>query len=163
MSDETYFVDGPWQDEPDREEFVHAELRCLVMRRRGHLNGYVGTPKAHPYYGMTDEMAEPICDLDVHGGVTFIGSGKTLSETEDFWWIGFDTAHAFDYTPAVEEIIHEMNLKHPMPIDYQEYRNFEYVMRETRNLAEQLAAMWQPPSYEEWRDKVNVILDSWQG
>jgi hypothetical protein len=39
--------DGPWQSEPDRMEFKHAGLDCLLSRntRMFHWCGYAGVPK----------------------------------------------------------------------------------------------------------------------
>lgn len=55
---------GPWMDEPDELEWRDEAtgLSCLI--RRGHfgqLNGYVGVPPGHPYYGWhgTDEIPMP--------------------------------------------------------------------------------------------------------
>ncbi len=53
MSKMIFCVHGEWEDEPDFEEFVHAELPCIVVRgggSYGHLCGYVGVPPAHPAY-----------------------------------------------------------------------------------------------------------------
>jgi hypothetical protein len=51
-------------------------------------NGYVQIPLNHPWHGLHyDDI-----DVEVHGGLTFNADG----------WIGFDTAHAFDYWPEKE-------------------------------------------------------------
>jgi hypothetical protein len=46
---------GPWQDEPDRVEWndERTGLACRIIRNMmfGHLNGYVGVPPTHPYFG----------------------------------------------------------------------------------------------------------------
>ena len=47
----TFAVRGEWEQEPDDEEFVHAELPCCIQRGPlGSLCGYVGVPEAHPHY-----------------------------------------------------------------------------------------------------------------
>src|SRR5262249_33432277 len=61
---ETLFVDrtgwpaGPWDTEPDREDFEHVGLACLALRHPEYGNwcGYVGVSATHPLYGvgMTD-------------------------------------------------------------------------------------------------------------
>ena len=43
----------PWENEPDRKEWMAHGLRCVIQRIKhsGHLCGYVGVPKGHPLYG----------------------------------------------------------------------------------------------------------------
>ena len=54
-------------------------------------------------------------DINVHGGLTF---GGTLDEFKNKRFYGFDTAHAFDNTPKVQ--------------------NLEYVTKEVESMVEQL-------------------------
>jgi hypothetical protein len=64
------WASGPWDDEPDRADFVHAGFVCLVLRAAnysGHLNGYVGLPAGHPWHGKDYGDIE----AEVHGGLTF--------------------------------------------------------------------------------------------
>lgn len=49
---------GPWQDEPDKEEWVDADtgLTCHIRRNMlgtGSLCGYVGVPPTHPAHGLS--------------------------------------------------------------------------------------------------------------
>lgn len=63
------------------------------------LNGYVSIPKDHVLYGVhyDDENWDAV-DSRVYfpGGCTFSQQGTT----PDSWWLGFDTAHGFDYWPG---------------------------------------------------------------
>ena len=45
-----FVVRGEWENEPDHEEFVYAELPCIIIRHLylGNLCGYVGVPAEHP-------------------------------------------------------------------------------------------------------------------
>lgn len=151
---------GPWSSEPDRIEFKHAGLQCLLSRQaiQFHWCGYVGVPKSHPAYGKSD------LDLDVHGGITYSqkcgGYICHLTEDEDdLYWFGFDCMHAGDSAPGFEfygEILESKLPKDraltpeeksmvshlkglPNPLMDGEYRDVPYVMQETKNLAEQLA------------------------
>jgi hypothetical protein len=46
---------------------------------------------------------EGLCDLvSVHGGLTWVENHLPTMETDGYWWIGFDTAHAGDLVPALE-------------------------------------------------------------
>jgi len=57
-----------WETEPDQEEFVHAELPCLILRGpMKFLCGYVGVPPSHPMY----QKEYNDIDVVVHGGLTF--------------------------------------------------------------------------------------------
>lgn len=184
-----FAVHGEWEQEPDEEEFVWAELPCLIKRHPnlGHLCGYVGVPPAHPHYApkMRDkntfmrkdlvidgkvvvagrpDLPERLIDISyedidigVHGGLTFgeIGKGEHGWQ-EGFHWYGFDCAHSGDYGPYIDErslAIHRNVTGRDGPASYETYKNWEYVKDETKHLAEQLAVMMQPPSYEEWRGK----------
>ncbi len=174
MSDQKFCVAGEWEDEPDRESFVHAELPCLILRAvgrgiGGHLNGYVGVPKRHPSSGSKMKNIGsfmgrdgPIADVKyedleenvhVHGGLTFSGEGDGELRPTGFYWFGFDCAHAGDYSPPTNPAVHKIHVDvtgRTGPSDYETYRNIEYVRGQVKHLAEQLAAMWQPPSYEDW-------------
>lgn len=104
----------PWLYELDELRWIDREtgLQCMLKRSRlGTLNGYVASPKHIP----DDE-------LEVHGGVTFSG---ILPDFE--YCIGFDTAHAGDYTPGLP------TLNGP-----KEYKNMLYVIREVTCLAAQI-------------------------
>lgn len=53
-------------------------------------NGYVALPKGHPLYGEGYDEIHNICDINVHGGLTY-------SQMEgDKWVVGFDTCHGGD-------------------------------------------------------------------
>ncbi len=190
MSDMTFYVHGEWENEPDFEEFVHAELPCLVVRTdMGHLCGYVGVPPGHPAYptkledmnttmreGLPDFrdeekwMIEPNpdapehmidisyqdLDVEVHGGLTWSELGDEYrGRRKGFKWFGFDCAHVGDYLPPTDEKIAEINARFPMNHRKEEYKNWSYVRKEVEHLAEQLAAMWQPPDYEKWKEDIS--------
>lgn len=45
--------EGPWLDEPNRKEFTHSGLTCLLNRNHsGAWCGYVAVGKDHPLYGI---------------------------------------------------------------------------------------------------------------
>lgn len=63
-----------------------------VLSLGTHPCGYVAIPKGHPFYG------KDYCDIEdkieVHGGITFGGKLRNFEGR----WIGWDYAHAGDYT-----------------------------------------------------------------
>lgn len=90
--DKTAWGDGPWQAEPDKEQFTDelTGLPCLIKRNgSGALCGYVGVAEGHPWFGQNyywpsgydadgNEVALPpalqaLSDVSVHGGLTYSG------------------------------------------------------------------------------------------
>jgi len=141
--------DGPWQTEPDRVEWRHAGLPCLIRRSPGVTGvwcGYVAVPPGHPAHGAGyDDVA-----VDVHGGLTYAGDcdgdeGVGIchvprpGEPADVYWLGFDCGHAFDICPALEARYRDLATRD------QVYRDLAYVTAETESLAEQLAEMAAVP------------------
>jgi hypothetical protein len=103
--------DGPWYDEPDLVIWRNSPtwLPCMVIRHTslGHLCGYCGVGRDHPYYKAMDSEVP----VDVHGGVTW--SNEMIGGPEDdkfikpfgsVWWIGFDAGHSYDLTPSFKEL-----------------------------------------------------------
>ena len=112
------------QNEKDHDFFESHGFICEIIRHPTYktLCGYVYVDKNHKMYGVDyDEM-----NFDVHGGVTF-------SALKGKWWsIGFDTSHIGDYSPGMVECT-------GMCISSDVYRNWDYVVEETKNLAAQMA------------------------
>lgn len=149
---------GPWNDEPDKVQWIDpaTDLDCLAVRNGlGAWCGYVGLPPGHPFHGVgyssctaTDCTEEWCYDhspegiVRVHGGLTFSsschesdkGEGFGICHTpfegrpHDVWWLGFDCAHAGDYTPGLGDLYPE-----------EQYRDLGYVKSECASLARQLA------------------------
>lgn len=137
---------GPWQDEPDRKEWKHAGLPCLMSRGpSGHWCGYVAVPPGHPAHGKHYDGV----DVNVHGGLTYADKCQGAichvpepGDPDDVWWLGFDCAHARDLSPKSRAWEAANGYA---PIRDEEYRGVPYVTAETERLAEQLAAMVGEP------------------
>jgi hypothetical protein len=131
--------DGPWVDEPDREEWRHSGLPCLITRAPlGNLCGYVAVPPGHPWHG----QAYDDIDAAAHGGLTYadrcqgnICHVPREGEPDDVWWLGFDCAHWCDIIPMMASTLPAQG---GLP-DYR-YRDLAYVRAEVERLAEQAAA-----------------------
>lgn len=151
--DKTDWGPGPWQQEPDRVDFVHAGIACFAKRHQtfGSWCGYVGVPREHPLYGVGYEEVS----LDVHGGVNY--SAKCDPEAgichvpepgmpDDVWWFGFECAHWLDLTPghdaSMRQLMRDLDIEPPREprILRSHYRDLPYVRRQIEGLAEQLAA-----------------------
>lgn len=93
---------GPWQDEPDKVQWVDEATGydCLIVRNHGGaLCGYVGVPEGHPYHGVgysgcaqKPPCGESYCGhspdsrTEVHGGLTFAdGCNEPSREKWERW------------------------------------------------------------------------------
>jgi hypothetical protein len=154
-TDKTDWPRGPWDDEPDKEQFEDPTtgFPCLVNRGPlGSLCGYVGIAEGHPWF----EKDYDDVDAEAHGGLTYSGfcqegiESHTIchvpgpGEPEKVWWVGFDCGHYMDVSPRM--------LAHPgysssiyldsSPGFTVTYKPFGYVKQECAQLAHQaLAAM----------------------
>lgn len=132
-------TDEPWKGEPDREEFVHAGLPCIL--RRGPMGvwcGYVGVPPEHPWHGRGCDEVE----VSVHGGLNYseacdhelgVCHVPAPGASDDVWWFGFDCAHGGDRIPKMERLALRS-------FTTGVYRTIHYARMETRALADQLSA-----------------------
>lgn len=138
--------DGPWLDEPDRLEFRHQGLPCLITRNpvMGNLCGYVAVPPGHPWHSKSDP---PV--VDVHGSCNYANacSGHIChvpepGESDNVWWFGFDCAHGHDFVPGYMMAFPSELL--PKLFTTGTYRDLPYVDSQVRSLAEQLHALGEP-------------------
>lgn len=144
-------------------------LECIMLRDnpRGFLSGYVGVNEGHPLFGWDHRALAVDLGIEVHGGLTYsqicddgpspeprlirelrrichvvVGEVPLRHATahradEGQWWFGFDCDHMYDVVPGD---VHDRRSSAKAGIGA-EYRDDEYVVREIRNLAAQLAAI----------------------
>jgi len=150
--DKSSWGEGAWQSEPDKRQWADAEtgMPCLIVRNNlGALCGYVGVDENHPWFEKSYDEDGPI-ELDAHGGLTFAsmcsdGDEKSSichlpdnNETDRVWWFGFDCAHAWDFSPAMQARMANFPA-HLRMRDWSEvYRDLDYVEKECASLARQL-------------------------
>ena len=144
--------EGPWIDEPDRVEWRHRDLPCLIVRSdaTGALCGYVGVPPGHPWCGRGYDEIE----ASAHGGLTYsnacdpggpICHEPAPGEPDEVWWVGFDCSHAYDVSPKIEALVGWANHRRFGP--RVAYRDIAYVTGVVNDLADQaLGATAQGPS-----------------
>lgn len=131
---------------------------CLMVSEGSHRCGYVEVPKSHPLHNVEysekcnfltlnddEEIGKrgiiplmcrkegggesPECFFDVHGGITYSGTGKNDYPGDGgLWWFGFDCAHSGDATKYCN-------------FDGDVLRTQDYVMSECENLARQLSQL----------------------
>lgn len=159
--DKTRWGQGPWMTEPDRVEWRHKGVPCLIVRNQmGALCGYAAVAPGHklhkvPYSrcgrwkrrknkrecwkGYCGHSPESV--LDVHGGITFadvcqpgtpICHIPQAGEPAEVWWFGFDCSHSGDHVPSMGEFWFMSGRE--------TYKDVDYVKRETEELADQLLA-----------------------
>ena len=142
---------GPWDNEPDKMQWPDpvTGLPCLAVRgARGNWCGYVGVPPGHPQHGKNYSDV----DADVHGGLTFADACADVGredryvchvpgpdEPEHVWWLGFDCAHAWDYSPDDAKRAASGDRLWKLSFD-QSYKTLDYVRQQCASLAKQLAA-----------------------
>lgn len=138
--DKSKWGDGPWQNEPDAEEFVHLGVRCLIRRhsRVGSFCIYVVVPEGHPWHG-AHNRDEGITQIRVHGGITFTG---TLDFYGDVYLVGCDMNHGGDFAPGHDFVMRQLaesslDLTDPEPFDTRKlkYKTIDYVRDEVKELA----------------------------
>jgi len=96
------------------KEFEQEGLQCFVRQLGGiavpaYHTGYVALPDTHDLY----EKEYDDFDIEAHGGITYTKKGENST-----WVLGFDTVHIDDT---------------------EETQSLEYVVEETKKLAERLA------------------------
>lgn len=91
------------EGEPDFADVKMKEYHIVVWRVPDMLclNGYVGVKRTHPYFGL-ERHARRVGEMKVHGGITFTGKRQLPGFKKGFWYFGFDTGHAFDLVPGIE-------------------------------------------------------------
>jgi hypothetical protein len=127
--------DRPWETEPSHKVWKEptTKYKCEIKRNSLTLAlcGYVTVPKKHHYYGLgyNDVMA------NVHGGLTYSNRGT----------FGFDCSHAGDLTPglllSVLQTAKDPREYAELTITHDTYRTFDWVMKETEDLAKCLHDM----------------------
>lgn len=158
--DRSGWGDGPWNDEPDKLQWVDEAtgFDCLIVRNRlGALCGYVGLPPEHPCHGADNNSVKTEPDdeddstyPDVHGGLTYAAACQEQEDEAkgichvpapgrpgDVWWLGFDCAHSFDVAPGMLAREREMGLSTPR-FPGESYKTVRYVQNECERLARQL-------------------------
>lgn len=142
LVDKSAWGPGPWQDEPDRVEWIAFGFACLITRTEypGNLCGYLAVPEGHPWFekGYADIHAQ------VHGGVNYAAhcSGKVCHTPEPgmpdhVWWLGFDCGHGFDLMPAMVAELREHGFRSAPILESWEYRDLAYVRANVEALAMQ--------------------------
>ena len=124
--------------EGDFEEWIdpYSNYMCRISRNLHFQtwNGYVRLPKEHPCFGKGyDDI-----DVNVHGGLTYSDSyfpTHTNNTPDGYWWLGFDTGHAWDRQPRI--------FIHFPPYHFREnvYRDKDYMIKEVTELVKRLKDM----------------------
>lgn len=150
---------GPWDQEPDKVQFVDEEtgFDALAVRNyHGAWCGYVGVPEGHSWY----RRAYPNVPVKVHGDLTFAGFCDSIEDpsqgichvpregsTAKPWWLGFDCHHYMDQAPGLDALNRAMAAQHPKYAATLErlnliggsYKTLDYVRAEIASLAKQAA------------------------
>ena len=118
--------------------------------------GYVKIPKSHPFYNK-DYFEKEICNLNVHGGITFSSHTTNHECLSDGYWLGFDAFHntdMLDYDEMSKESLKASKLLNQFVKELDEIflisnnhtrkiRNTGFMESQCRNLCEQLAQVYE--------------------
>jgi hypothetical protein len=149
---------GPWQDEPDKEQWADEAtgLPCLIKRSwgGGSFCGYVGVSEGHPWFGVGLIYLEDA--VEVHDGLSYADfceegpEGTTIchvpapGELDRVWWLGFSCGGTWDVRPAMDARDRERGL--PVICDEDDtYKTVAYVKAECASLARQAALVSAEP------------------
>ena len=134
-----------WDNEPDFVDIEGKAYHLVVNRSHmGNLNGYVGVKRQHPWFGLHYDDNK-LRNIEVHGGLTYSNKAEWEGMKKKYWYFGFDTAHAWDIVPQLEE----MKKMHGLP-DFEElfpsfgsffkstYKDLNFVSNEVNDLFEQI-------------------------
>lgn len=151
LIDKSAWGDGPWQNEPDKIQWLDEKtsLPCLAVRhkRYGNWCGYVGVGPEHPFFNMDSQDVYEKADVRVHGGLTFsdfcTGQEHGIchvvepGENDRVWWLGFDCSHSGDLSPGFKLLTN--TIAPAIHFKFNEnYRNIDYIKAQCSKLAEQL-------------------------
>lgn len=87
----------PWESEPNNVSFECLGYKCEIKRHDTmmHLCGYINIPRSHPLYECDEEDGDGVENfISVHGGITY---NRKMPKCRR---IGFDCAHAGDFSPG---------------------------------------------------------------
>jgi hypothetical protein len=107
------------------KEFEYSGYKCIIRNhaRLKYLMGYVKIPKGHKYYRVPiDNLA-----IECHGGLTF---GEVMG---DYYIIGFDCCHAFDFDNIKPKDKKDFN--YPLGIPNKDEK---YVIENIKKIVDQL-------------------------
>ncbi|MDK7716057.1 hypothetical protein [Aerococcus urinae] len=114
-------------------EYEENGYPCLIrINDFDILCGYVAIPISHPLY-LYNLSTE---NLEVHGGITYEGF---LKGDKNFWYIGFDCGHSWDFIPSFEKYRYSI-ASWLEPFECQ-WRDERYIRNEISYLIEQLEEM----------------------
>lgn len=138
--DKTTWGDGPWQNEPDFEDFMYLGFQCHIRRHsaNGNFVGYVAVHEGHPWHGVNYDGIR----AEFHGGITFAGRYEEIYADE--YLVGGDFGHSHDFSPAHHAAMQEIysrrtSLAPSRPFDELKrgYKDIEYVRIQVQELARQ--------------------------
>ncbi len=121
------------QKEGNYKAFEYKGYKCRILRmgegmdpeyRLFHLCGYVLLTKEDRCYGKEYDTIP----YTVHGGFTY-SSHRLHNQPEEWWWIGFDCAHACDIS-----LPYQLNSELSSAV----YRTMDYVEDELKQLVDQI-------------------------
>lgn len=117
----------------------------------GHRCGYVGVPKTSSLWRRSYSQQD-LYDIDVHGGLTFSDSFEGIG-FDDYWFFGFDCAHAHDGKDLEALERYKDSLLDAQTFSFNQLspvRTQQYVEKQCRHLLNQLYNLSEKADMEKW-------------
>ena len=135
IADRSGWRPGPWDDEPDKVQWIDAAtgLHCIALRAASHWCGYVGLPAGHPWRdGEAPMQVEGVRAEINYGPHPCDGDGMICHDVDhddDVHWLGFDVASGSREPWAC------LGVREPAWNAERPYHDIAYVRVATMNLA----------------------------
>ena len=124
-------------------ELLHTDkyknYKYYILNLGTHPTAYIAIPKGHKLYGQKYNDIYAICDIDVHGGLTYCDNNLMGIDSEDLF-IGWDYAHAGDYMGYYEDFKNLNNWGISTIISLRDEKKWttEEIIKECENAIEQI-------------------------
>jgi hypothetical protein len=173
--DRSLWGKGPWDGEPDREQWSDSMTGypCLAIRCDiGVWAGYVGVYPEHPAFGeRADDVPGNICDFSYTDEIRFIEpppiDAHAVVDVDDpkesilsvvrmpeyLWWFGFDFAHGGDLIPSMHAILNKA-VKPCGEKQLGTYKDLAYVKKTAATIALSLCRMTGTKTMDSTRQRV---------
>lgn len=132
--DRALWARGPWDDEPEDEQFLSSGNGVCRHVTGGHWCGIVIMPRRHALTGAVRETCDAA--LDVFGGVKF--AGDAAGPYGRRWAVGFAFDGPLDIKPGETFEFRKARVPYPFGLSAR-YRPMGFALAEVERLARQIA------------------------
>lgn len=157
IADRSAWRPGPWDDEPDKVQWIDEAtgFHCIVLRQASHWCGYVGLPAGHPWREGEAPDGVPGVRAEINYGPNPCSDDGMIchdvEHEDDVHWLGFDVASG---SQEPWECLGDRSWNSARP-----YHDLAYVRSATTNLAKAAASAGPPPDWADLRRRPVLLHD----